>query len=174
MRNGVSCLLHQYYIMVRWCAHITLTLKHLHWLPARLRVHFKIALFVYEALKGFAPLYLIELLQVRTPGRYALRTNNQLLLEVPRTRCKTFGDRAFTSTAPRIWNDLPIAVRERVVPLCRTNFHFPCEFEIAVLDCMYTLTWFLCISSHPAWSGCNSRFHLVFWFYCIMVKPSLS
>ena len=93
-------------------AHITPTLMHLHWLPIRFRVHFKIALLVFKALKGFAPPYLTELLKVKIPGRYALRRNSQLLLEVPKTTCKTFGDRAFASAAPRIWNDLPLAIRE--------------------------------------------------------------
>ena len=29
------------------------------------------------------------------------------LLEVPRTRCKTFGDRIFGAMAPRLWNSIP-------------------------------------------------------------------
>ena len=94
-------------------AHITPTLMHLHWLSIRFRVHFKIALLVFKALKGFAPPYLTELLKVKIPGRYALRTNSQLLLEG-----KTFGDRAFASAAPRIWNDLPLAIRESETVKC--------------------------------------------------------
>ena len=57
-------------------AHITPTLMHLHWLPIRFRVHFKIDLLVFRALKGFAPPYFTELLKVKIPGRYALRTNS--------------------------------------------------------------------------------------------------
>ena len=107
----ISCYVLRY-------AHIIPTLMHLHWLPIRFRVHFKIALLVFKALKVFAPPYLTELLKVKIPGRYTLRTNSQLLLEVPKTTCKTFGDRAFASAAPRIWNDLPLAIRESETVKC--------------------------------------------------------
>ena len=33
--------------------------------------------------------------------------SSQNFLAVPRTRLKTYGDRAFSAAAPRLWNQLP-------------------------------------------------------------------
>ena len=63
-------------------------------------------MFVFKALNGLAPLYLSKLLTIRDPGR-ALRSTNQLVLEVPRSKYKHWGDRAFSVAAPRLWNKLP-------------------------------------------------------------------
>lgn len=41
----------------------------------------------------------------------ALRSLDQRLLVVPRTRFKTRGDRAFQTVAPRLWNSLPLSLR---------------------------------------------------------------
>ena len=53
--------------------HITPTLFSLHWLPIRYRIQFKILLFTYKALNGFAPAYITELLNLQTIPRYNLR-----------------------------------------------------------------------------------------------------
>lgn len=90
--------------------HITPVLFALHWLPVSFRIDFKILLFVFKALNGLAPFYLTELLCVRNPCR-ALRSTNQLLLEVPRARLKHWGDRAFSVAGPRLWNKLPPDMR---------------------------------------------------------------
>ena len=90
--------------------HITPVLASLHWLPIRFRIDFKILLLVFKSLHGLAPLYLGELLQLRTATR-SLRSANQLILEVPRSRLKTRGDRAFSVAGPRLWNSLPAHVR---------------------------------------------------------------
>ena len=64
-------------------SHITPVLKHLHWLSVQFRIQFKIVLLVFKVCTGIAPPYLTELLRKKTASRYALRTNSQLLLEVP-------------------------------------------------------------------------------------------
>lgn len=51
----------------------------------------QIALLVFKALRGITPMYLQDLLQVKTPGRYSLRSDSLGLLTVPHTWCKTFG-----------------------------------------------------------------------------------
>ena len=51
-------------------------------------------------------LYLSELLTVHNPGR-ALRSTNQLLLEVPKSKYKHWNDRAFSVADPRLWNKPP-------------------------------------------------------------------
>jgi len=73
--------------------HITPVLIHLHWLPVHFRILFKVLLLVYKALNGMAPLHITELLSYRTCSR-TLRSTDQKLLAVPKSRLKTYGDRA--------------------------------------------------------------------------------
>jgi hypothetical protein len=40
----------------------------------------------------------------------ALRSAAAHLLEVPRSRLRTQGEKAFSSAAPRLWNNLPLAI----------------------------------------------------------------
>ena len=44
------------------------------------------------------------------PSR-ALRSSEQHLLVVPRSRCKKWGDRAFAVAGPKLWNALPLELR---------------------------------------------------------------
>ena len=76
-----------------WLDHITPILFKLHWLPLGYHIHFKILLLVYKCLNGLAPTYLAELLRY-TNGPRLLRSSSQNFLAVPRTRLKTYGDRA--------------------------------------------------------------------------------
>ena len=88
--------------------HITPILASLHWLPIQYRIHFKVLTFTFKALHGQAPAYITELIHPYTNNR-SLRSADQHLLVVPRTKLKTKGDRAFE--APRLWNALPLALR---------------------------------------------------------------
>ena len=85
--------------------HITPVPTKLHWLPIKFRIQFKVLLLVYKALNGLAPKYIKELLVPYKPRRH-LRSEAKGLLDEPRTRLK-FGDRAFSISAPRLWNALP-------------------------------------------------------------------
>ncbi len=92
--------------------HITQTLIKLHWLPVRLRIKFKIAMLAFKCIHHYAPLYLVDLLKVRKTSCYSLRSNESTLLEVYSTKTKkTLGDRAFVTSAPKIWNELPMYIR---------------------------------------------------------------
>ncbi len=91
--------------------HITPVLVSLHWLPVSFRVDFKILMLTYKALHGLAPQYLSELLIPYTPTR-DLRSSETGLLTVPLTRLRLMGDRAFSSLAPKLWNSLPIEIRQ--------------------------------------------------------------
>jgi len=73
----------------------------LHWLKVKFRIDFKILLFVFKALNGLAPAYITDLLKLHAPSR-SLRSANQSLLVVPKTRLKSRGDRAFFCTA--LWS----------------------------------------------------------------------
>ena len=94
-------------------SHITPVLHSLHWLPINYRIKFKVLVLTYKALHGQAPAYISDLLHSYTTNR-PLRSSNQGLLVVPRTRLKTRGDRSFEAVAPNLWNALPIALRSAV------------------------------------------------------------
>ncbi len=89
--------------------HITPILQRLHWLPIIYRIQYKVLLLVYKALNGLAPQYIEELLQYRN-ARPGLRSAGRLL-DVPRTRTVTYGDRAFCTVGPRLWNSLPMDLK---------------------------------------------------------------
>jgi len=54
---------------VRRCAHITPTLRQLHWLPVRQRVLFKLAILVFRCLTDQAPSYLADDCQLTSDVR---------------------------------------------------------------------------------------------------------
>ena len=91
--------------------HITPFLKELHWLPIHLGIKYKIALLCFKALNGLCPLYIEDLLKPYVPGRI-LRSSGTNVLEEPQSRLKTYGDRSFSSYAPRVWNALPKHIRD--------------------------------------------------------------
>ena len=94
-------------------SHITPVLRSLHWLPVKFRVDFKIALLVYKALNNMAPMYISDMLIPKhSSDRWKLRSDDQGLLHIPKTNCKTLGDRAFAHAAPQLWNSLPLNVRK--------------------------------------------------------------
>jgi len=89
---------------------ITSVLKDLHWLPVRARISFKILTLVWKGLNGCAPTYIQELLSPYTPRR-TLRSADQALLQVPKCRMK-HGERAFRVSGPKLWNELPLPLRQ--------------------------------------------------------------
>ena len=91
-------------------SHVTPLLKELHWLPIPYRIDFKILMLTYKALHSLAPSYLTSLLSPRTCTR-TLRSSDCLVLTVPRSHTSSFGDRAFSVYAPRLWNTLPKSLR---------------------------------------------------------------
>ena len=85
----------------------------LHWLPIKYRIDFKLMLIVHKCLKGETPTYLSDLIQYnyRRGGLEKIRLMQGNYL-VPYVKNKTFASRAFSVYAPRMWNNLPITVRE--------------------------------------------------------------
>lgn len=90
--------------------HITPILKKLHWLPVKSQIKYKILILMCKSLHGLAPQYLTDILHPYTQLR-SLRSSDKDLLAVPKTRLRTFGDRAFCVGAPSLWNKLPLAIR---------------------------------------------------------------
>ena len=85
-------------------------LQQLHWLPVSKRISFKILLLTYKAVNGYALSYIEDLVNHYVPSR-SLRSTSQGLLTVPRSTTSTYGDRAFSIAAPRLWNTLPPMIR---------------------------------------------------------------
>ena len=100
---------------VKGRVHMKPVLRKLHWLPIRKRIMFKILLLTFKALNGLAPQYVADMLTIYEPSR-TLRssTSGGPLLKPPsvrQIRTSTYGDRAFTSAAPKRWNQLPSSIR---------------------------------------------------------------
>ena len=55
-------------------------------------------------------MYIRDLLKPKVAGGYTLRSDNQRLLQVPKTKCKSFRDRDFANPGPSLWNALPLAL----------------------------------------------------------------
>ena len=84
-------------------------LKQLHWLPVSYRINFKLSTLAYRALSTQQPFYLASLLHLSNIPRQ-LRSSVSQQLIVPRTKLN-LGKRAFSVAAPRVWNELPIALK---------------------------------------------------------------
>lgn len=107
----------------------------------QLSIQFKILLFTYKIINNLALSYFSELLRLQTPVR-ALTSATQLLLEQPRSRLKSWGDRAFAVAAPVLWNNLPVAIRASdSMPLFKSrlktylfNLAFPSSQYLVCVD----------------------------------------
>ena len=89
--------------------HITPVLKQLHCLPLECRIQFKVIVMVFKCLHNEAPSYLCDLLQPRKVDS-RLRSDSAIRLYQPIAR-KSVGERAFSVTAPKLWNNLPTDLR---------------------------------------------------------------
>jgi hypothetical protein len=83
--------------------------KELHWLPVKARIEFKILNMTWKALNDQAPQYIMSMLR-RSSNNRSLGSNNQNLLEVPRSKT-AHRDKALSTIAPKLWNTLPLALR---------------------------------------------------------------
>ena len=88
---------------------ITPTLIDLHWLPVAHRINFKLATIVYKTKIHHQPEYLDNLLVEYKQPR-VLRSSADDFLAVPRTRT-VLATRAFSVAAPKLWNTIPIDIR---------------------------------------------------------------
>jgi len=87
----------------------------LHWLPIKARIQFKILVNMNNCRVGNAPTYLTDLLTC-TPKvqKRSLRSSSFSVDsdEVPFNKCKTFSDRSVSTIGPKLWNDLPLNIRQ--------------------------------------------------------------
>ena len=93
-------------------SHITPALYELHWLPVSLRIDYKILLLTFKCIYGLAPTYLSDLNSIKSNSLYNLRCTGKLLLDRKGEMLTTFGVRSFSAAAPRLWNGLPVEIRQ--------------------------------------------------------------
>ena len=87
-------------------------MRELHWLPVQERIYFKILLHVYNCLQGSSPVYLQDLVHLYTPGHAGLRSSRGTTrLAIPSSK-KMYGDRCFSILGPKLWNSIPMYIRE--------------------------------------------------------------
>ena len=89
------------------------SLYDLHWLPIKARINFKILTYMFNCSVGNAPQHLTELLTCRVSKR-TLRSSELSVgcYEVPYNEKKTFSDRSFSTVGSRLWNALPLKLRQ--------------------------------------------------------------
>ena len=85
-------------------------LRSLHWLPVSKRIIYKMLLITYKTLNYSSPQYLYPILKFHTPVRN-LRSASQFQLFTPKTNT-SWGDRAFVNVAPKMWNSIPLSIRQ--------------------------------------------------------------
>ena len=82
--------------------HVSDIFLELHWLPIKQRIIFKLLLFVFKIFHGNAPSYIVSCVNIVDL--------DVRILKVPKT-LTSYGDRAFSNAAPRLWNGLPLDLR---------------------------------------------------------------
>ena len=90
-------------------------LMKLHWFPVKARVEFKICLITFRALKFNQPLYIRELLSLPpVEPVMSLRSSDDLyhLCEPRVVGESNFANRSFSYVAPRLYNKLPLSLKQ--------------------------------------------------------------
>ena len=86
-------------------------LRELHWLPIEERVKFKVACLVRQSLSGQAPLYLADdCYLVSDSAQRSLWSGDVPTCGVPQT-LSSYSDRTFAAAGRRVWNSLPVQLR---------------------------------------------------------------
>ena len=86
-------------------------LRKLHWLPIKFRIDYKALLICYKAQNFLTPEY-IRLLFTPYSRQSNLRDLFPNSLVEPKYKLKSMGRRAFSVYTPRIWNVLPLEIRD--------------------------------------------------------------
>jgi len=92
-----------------WSTSVTELRQSLHWLPIRQRVEYKLATITYKTNQTRIPTYMAALIDNYRPLRM-LRSSDQLLLHQPFVRL-ALASKAFSVSAPTVWNSLSIECR---------------------------------------------------------------
>ena len=106
VQNRAACIV----TFTKKYEHITPSLIDLYWLPVEYRIIYKILLVVYKAINGLSPSYISNLLRFCSSS-YSLCSCSNKLLQVPRSKLKSYGDRSFSIAGPKLWNSVPTSLR---------------------------------------------------------------
>ncbi len=90
--------------------HISAKCRELEWLPVAYRIKYKLNMLTWKALNKQAPEYISDLISEREHD-IDLRTGKSKVLNIPKTKLKSMGDKAFSVCAPKTWNLLPRNLR---------------------------------------------------------------
>ena len=90
---------------------ITPVLCDLHWLPAKLRVVFKLCTYMNKGLHHLAHEYITNELSVYKPTWSLQSGNAGAMFSISKTN-KDIGTCDFAVTGPKMWNDLPLDERK--------------------------------------------------------------
>ena len=74
------------------------------------RIIFKILFFTFKALNNLCPSYISDLLETYKPTR-SIRSSSRNLVVIPRSKLKSYGDRAFSVSAPKLWHGIPETIK---------------------------------------------------------------
>lgn len=91
--------------------HITPVLRELHWLPVRQRLAYKILLLAFKCLNGTGPKFIADLVELYIPSR-ALRSASKRCMKQSMQSTKSYVARAFSFAAAKLWNHLPVTLRQ--------------------------------------------------------------
>ena len=95
--------------------HITPILYDLHWLPVQQRIQYKICFFVFKCINNLAPSYLKSMVQLYIPNEFRKKLRSSVdtfsLVNID-FNYKKYGERSFLYQSAKIWNRLPLELRE--------------------------------------------------------------
>ena len=96
-----------------WCDSPEEARRELHWLPIKASIQHKVRSLTCKSLNDMAPQYLQDLITLCPVARPGLRSEKSFQqLDIPFTRRKTLANRAFSSIAPKWWNQLPTVIKK--------------------------------------------------------------
>ena len=119
-------------------AHITPSLKQLHWFPVRQRITYKVATFMHSVFHQNSPPYLRDLVQFVNDDLTKRRLRSETTRTAATVRARTkLGDRAFSVAAPSTWNSLPPLLRH-----IDSYRQFRKQLKHICSNRLLTLSWF--------------------------------
>ena len=119
--------------------HITPHLQTLHWLPVNARIQYKICSLCFKAINSSGPQYLADLLKIYAASRQLRSSADTCTLCIPSVHTKSYGQSAFSQSAPTLWNNLSKAIRNSESAL------FPKSALKTYLFQLYNLTTGMCV-----------------------------
>ena len=102
----------------------------IYWLPVNTRVQYKICSLCFNAISSSGPQYLADLLKIYAPSHQLRSSADTCTLCIPSVRTKSYGQRAFSHSAPTLWNNLSEAIR---------NFESALSFKSALKTYLFQL-----------------------------------